>query len=325
MSELSLVSVIAVCYNHAKYVIETLDSIKDQTYPNIELIIMDDSSKDNSVEVIQEWIDKNKYQCQFIAHKENQGLCKTLNEALKECTGKYFQLTACDDLLLPFKLSNQVDEIQNLDQDYGLVYSDVGIMNDNSSGLKLTFYQESKYIPKSGDLYFEQARRQFIKFVSCLCVTDYIKKIGGFDENLTFEDVDFFLRFAKEYKFKYINEVTCFWRKHESNMTNSLYTNTRYLESRLLAYNKHVGFKNKLDDILKPKIIKLIKLLYKQSIYVNTNFNFLNSNKSSRLLIFFYSNKLPFRIFYFVEITLNYIKNLKMCLGDISNLPPKKF
>jgi hypothetical protein len=101
-------------------------------------------------------------------------------------------------------LSSQVKKIQQLDQDYGLVYSDVGIMDDESSKLKLTFYQESNYIPKSGDLYLEQARRQFIKFVSCLCVTEYIKKINGFDESLAFEDVDFFLRFSKHYKFEYM-------------------------------------------------------------------------------------------------------------------------
>ena len=53
-----LVSIIALCYNHASYLEETLDSIIEQTYPNIQLIILDDCSSDNSVELINAWIKK---------------------------------------------------------------------------------------------------------------------------------------------------------------------------------------------------------------------------------------------------------------------------
>ena len=130
MSELPLVSVIAVCYNHAKYVVETLDSIKAQTYPNIELVIMDDCSTDNSAEVIQEWIDRNTYQCQFIAHKENEGLCRTLNEALNLTKGEYYQGLACDDIIHKDKLNRQV-EIFNSYPSVSLVHSSANKIDEN--------------------------------------------------------------------------------------------------------------------------------------------------------------------------------------------------
>ena len=82
-----LVSVVVPCYNHEKYVKETIESIVNQTYKNIELIVIDDGSKDNSVKVIQELADK--YGFTFI-HRPNKGLSATLNEGIRLSKGKYF-------------------------------------------------------------------------------------------------------------------------------------------------------------------------------------------------------------------------------------------
>jgi len=108
MSNFPLVSIIAICYNHEKYVIETLDSILDQTYANIQLIIMDDCSSDNSVQVINDWIKEKKVECIFVPHIENCGLCKTLNEALNYVNGDYYQAISCDDILMPEKITTQL-------------------------------------------------------------------------------------------------------------------------------------------------------------------------------------------------------------------------
>ena len=78
-----LVSIVALCYNHESYLKETLDSILNQTYKNIQLIIIDDCSKDNSISLIKNWIHKNKVECVFIAHKENRGVCKSLMNLYK--------------------------------------------------------------------------------------------------------------------------------------------------------------------------------------------------------------------------------------------------
>ena len=103
MNNSPLVSIIACCYNHEKYVEETLGSIKSQTHGNIELIIIDDFSTDQSVKKISNWIEKNKYSCTFIKNTENLGVVKTLNKALKKCNGKYFSIIACDDIFLKKK------------------------------------------------------------------------------------------------------------------------------------------------------------------------------------------------------------------------------
>ena len=77
--EAPLVSIICACYNQAQYVVESLDSVKNQTYKNIELVIYDDASSDDSVSVISNWLEQNRDIKAFFTKNEiNQGICKSL-------------------------------------------------------------------------------------------------------------------------------------------------------------------------------------------------------------------------------------------------------
>ena len=99
-----LVSVPVVTYNSAKYVLETLESIKAQTYQNIELIISDDCSTDNTVELCQKWVDLNKdrfVRIELIIVEVNTGVAANLNRAESACQGEWIKIIAGDDLLLP--------------------------------------------------------------------------------------------------------------------------------------------------------------------------------------------------------------------------------
>ena len=93
-----LVSVVIPCYNHEQFVQDSIQSVIDQTYRNIELIIIDDGSKDGSVEKIQEMVDicEQRFTRFEFRSRPNKGLSSTLNEALEWCKGKYF--SACSDL-----------------------------------------------------------------------------------------------------------------------------------------------------------------------------------------------------------------------------------
>ena len=119
-----LVSVAVPCYNHSKYVVETLDSIINQTYKNIELIIVDDFSSDNSVAVIENWISEHNIECKFIKHKRNIGVSESLNEIFEEISGQYLSILASDDVMLPDKIERQVAAFSNLDESFAIVYGD---------------------------------------------------------------------------------------------------------------------------------------------------------------------------------------------------------
>src|SRR6187455_35784 len=98
-----LVSVICLCYNQASFVREAVLSVIHQTYRDIELIIIDDASTDNSVEVISDVL-KSHPSIKFIPLKKNVGNCKAFNMGYRLSRGQYLIDLAADDVLLPARI-----------------------------------------------------------------------------------------------------------------------------------------------------------------------------------------------------------------------------
>jgi alpha-1,3-rhamnosyltransferase len=101
---MKLVSVSVITYNSSEYVLDTLESVKAQTYPCLELVISDDCSTDNTVDICREWIVKNKERfvdTKIIVAKKNQGISANYNQGMDNCTGDFIKEIAGDDMLLP--------------------------------------------------------------------------------------------------------------------------------------------------------------------------------------------------------------------------------
>lgn len=104
-----LVSIITPSYNTAKYVIETIESVVAQTYSNWEMIIVDDCSTDNSVEIINEYIQKNnENRIRLFVNQENSGAALSRNLALRESKGRWIAFLDSDDVWVPEKLNLQL-------------------------------------------------------------------------------------------------------------------------------------------------------------------------------------------------------------------------
>ncbi len=137
--KLPLVSVCIPAYNHQKYVLESLQSVIVQDYKNIELIIINDGSKDKTDEVIKSY----EQQCRerFVKfeyrNRENRGISTTLNEMVDWSKGKYFTVIASDDVMLPFKISLLVEELEMLDANYVVAFGDAIFVDDNSKEVYL--------------------------------------------------------------------------------------------------------------------------------------------------------------------------------------------
>lgn len=112
--EIPLVSVPVYTYNSAKTVIETLESIKAQTYPNIELIISDDCSTDDTVDLCRNWIEKNKarfVRTEIIVPEHNTGISANCNRGEAVCAGEWIKGIAGDDLLMPNCIQDCMDYV----------------------------------------------------------------------------------------------------------------------------------------------------------------------------------------------------------------------
>ncbi|HCJ6708059.1 TPA: glycosyltransferase family 2 protein, partial [Acinetobacter baumannii] len=138
-NEQPLVSIIIPCYNHANFVQDCIQSVIAQTYQNIELIIIDDGSKDETVEKIQKLVTQctERFVKFEFRHRPNKGLSATLNEALEWCQGEYFSAIASDDMMLNDKIEIQIDFLKNsIDSTIVGVFGGYNLIDDTNAIIK---------------------------------------------------------------------------------------------------------------------------------------------------------------------------------------------
>jgi len=206
MQNFPLVSVICLCYNHEEYVVEALNSVINQAYPNIELLIADDFSSDNSVSVIKSWLETHP-DITFITNKTNLGNTKTFNILAKIATGEYIIDLAADDILLPNCVEKQVTTFQNSGyKKLGIVYGNLIEIEGNGNFLRNYYTNEDE--PKSGDIYkMVIGRTTQICSVSSMIKKSVLEKSDFYDESLDYEDLDLWIRVSRNFEFEYIPEV----------------------------------------------------------------------------------------------------------------------
>lgn len=252
MSLNPLVTVVCLCYNHEAFVIESLESVVNQSYPSIELIIVDDCSIDNSKTTILNWLEKNS-NIYFIANETNLGITKSFNKALEYAKGEYIIDLSADDVLLTNCLASQVKAFKNSSyQNLGVVYGNAESISENGSFVSYYFpvNDQKKVIQKriTGDIY----ENVLSDFYSMCTVSAMIKKsvydhLGGYDENLAYEDLDFWIRASRIYEFDFIDEPIM----QKRILSNSLATN---------FYKKNDPRTKKIDHSTYLILRKAIKL-----------------------------------------------------------------
>lgn len=212
MQNKSLVTIICLCYNHEKFVIESLMSAINQDYPFIELILVDDLSTDNSREVIKKWL-INYPHIQFIENETNLGNTKSFNKALKLAKGDFIIDLACDDILMPNCVSLQINTFQESDfKNLAVVYGNTELITENGEFDSYFFpVNESKKTiekRKTGDIYLSViSGGNSICSVSSMVKKSVFDDLKGYDENLAYEDLDFWIRASRLYDFDFIDEI----------------------------------------------------------------------------------------------------------------------
>lgn len=223
-----LVSIIVISYNAQNTIIETLDSVYKQKYINLELIIADDCSKDNTKQLAEEWIKQNSGRFQNIKtifSKINQGVTLNIINGIQEATGKWIKCIAADDILLENCIQDNVSFAQK--NNAQIVFSNMqyfsnrGLLNSNSDELRK---QLQKFCQKT----IEQQKGQLIKenvlpAPSAFFSIDLYNKVEGFDQEIKMmEDWPFWIRISQNgIKIYYMDKFTVKYRVSETSVSHS--------------------------------------------------------------------------------------------------------
>jgi len=224
--EKSLVSVICVCYNQGPYIRETLESVLKQTYEPVELIVVDDGSEDDSLKEIVQVVRAHP-RIQFIHNKINQGYCKAFNQGWKRAKGEYAIDLAGDDLLYEGRLKQQVALFEKSHEQVGVVFSDAHYIDQQGNKLNAHFTGTNPRVKlgkvPEGDLYRVLLSRYLIPAPTMMMRQPVLEELGGYDEDLAYEDFDFWVRSARRYHYAYLPQCTTAIRVSPDSLSSRLY------------------------------------------------------------------------------------------------------
>jgi len=243
---LPLVTVICVCYNQGRFVREALLSVAGQTYPNVELVIVDDGSTDDSVARINAFL-REFPGATFIPLWTNRGVCGAFNEGFRWSNGQFIIDLAADDVLLPDRVARQVEVFGKLDDSWGVVFTDAGLIDEASRPIG-PFYPRHpdgtlrKPVP-SGDVYRHVLNGYFICTPTMMSRRAVYEALGGYDESLSYEDFDFWVRSARTYRYFFLDEVLTLKRRVAGAHSTQFYNRRHnpHLASTLEVCRKAYG------------------------------------------------------------------------------------
>jgi glycosyltransferase involved in cell wall biosynthesis len=224
-----LVSVVMGAYNHERYIAQAIESILNQTMPDLELIIVDDASTDATPQIIKCYQQKD-HRVKAFFHKKNQGIAATANQCLNNADGKYITFIGSDDLWVATKLEKQLPILE--EHPNWLVWSEGEIINGNGkpTGKTFTELHQATKKRKTGDIFREILDDNYIFGQSLIFPKEYLK--NQFSTDLKYlSDYRFMADLAFEHKFFFIAEPLAKYRIHGDN--SIVKDETNWLKDRI--------------------------------------------------------------------------------------------
>lgn len=250
-----LVSILIPLYNHERYIAACLDSVLADGYPELEIVILDDGSRDGSLRLAGEWESLHSPLLSgrvTIASRENRGLAKTLNELIAMARGEFIALLASDDLLLPGSIQARLDYLQAHAEKMA-VFGDSVVIDkdgeqlhesalDNMSGRRINRGQGVSIRNLLADdemLSYELIFNWSVPGPGFLARSELYPLVGGYDESLKVEDWDFYLRLTARGLLGYLDRPVAAYRVHGLNSGSSTSSGLIHFKDLMRTAAKH--------------------------------------------------------------------------------------
>jgi glycosyltransferase involved in cell wall biosynthesis len=307
-----LVTVICLCYNQAQWVEEAVASVLNQTYQNIQVIVADDASTDDSPVVIRN-IKIIHPGIEILLLTVNEGNCGAFNKSLKLAKGDYIIDFATDDVFNPDRIEKQVAYFDKLDNSFGVVFTDAEYIDAKGEFIRSHFAYlfKKRLLDKvpQGNVYREVLSTYFIPSPTMMVKRQVLEEMNGYDETLTYEDFDFWVRSSRKWKYAFLDECLTKIRKTGKSMSSGWYKQgDKQLLSTYAVCRKAMLLNRDKEDVASL----LVRLRYelRQSI-------FSGNNNEAKL---FYGLLVELEAVNNFDRALSFINTLKLPLGWLRNI-----
>ncbi|MBU1630956.1 MAG: glycosyltransferase, partial [Candidatus Omnitrophica bacterium] len=213
-----LVSVIIPTYNRALTLQATIQSVLRQTYKEFEIIVIDDDSRDDTEQIINNFNDKKI----IYIRQDHKGASFARNKGIENAKGEYIAFLDSDDIWLSTKIEKQLAVFKNSKFNPGVVYCGIGYIDENSEEIR-----EEKLPAYKGNifLYLLGARRNVVLGAgsTVLVKRECFKECGLLDENLPYRiDLELLIRISRKFTFDYVSEPLAKIRIHNKRMSSNI-------------------------------------------------------------------------------------------------------
>jgi glycosyltransferase involved in cell wall biosynthesis len=254
------VSVVVPVYNHERFVEEAIDSIYRQTYPEIELIVIDDGSRDRSAQIAQEKLRSSPFPTRFLV-RENRGAHATINEGLNLAAGEFVNVLNSDDLFSPRRIELMVALLETLEAHWG--FSRVRFVDEETQVCRPGFHPYADNLARSQETLYGYptvgAGLLFFNFSvstgNIFARRKFLEKMNGFRDLRFNHDWDFCLRALLESEPAYLAEGAYLYRIHGKNtILESKEEAREEAFPTLEAYLRRAGSGDRINNDMAPSL-----------------------------------------------------------------------
>lgn len=286
MNEKPLVSILLLSMNHQPFIEKCIDSLKKQTYRNIEIIYLDNASSDNTFRTGESILEQSGIPYKTFINKESRGISTNLNFLYNQSKGLFIIPLSTDDWLTPDSIEEKIKYFES-HPEFGMVYCSSYSYNYDTKKIAVCL-KKSKF--KAGWVLKEVLKENFINSTGCMLKRNTLETVGYFDENSLIEDWDMWIRIAEKFQIGFVNkELAYYGVKEGQNITGDIDYMTRGFEYILNKYSHYKEIQHSKKFVNEVKVYHYatkdpsIKSLF--FILKNYRFNFFYFKQTVKTII----------------------------------------
>ncbi|WP_052446513.1 glycosyltransferase [Geoalkalibacter ferrihydriticus] len=248
------VSIVIPTFNNEEYILDALESVINQSYKNIEIVVVDDGSTDGTQYALEKYKNKIKY-----IYQKNRGVSAARNKGISVSTGDFICFLDSDDIFEKNKIEKQL-KIHKENEQLCVSYTDMAIFNGGKNFEK-SYHKKNNMNCQSGFIFKNVVLGNIISTITVMIKREVFNNVGLFDESLNIgEDYDMWLRIASQYEVGYVPEVLSFYRRGHQSLTTRKPTSTFREPVLVSIIKKHLALNKDLKKQI--PIVKLRRRLF---------------------------------------------------------------